>query len=58
MPREGAKDIMSAYNAAQPGLQATQGQINTTLGNLGTAGQGLAAQTGAFGQTAGQANGY
>jgi hypothetical protein len=55
---EGAKDIMSAYNAAQPGLEATQGQINTTLGNLGTAGQSLAAQTGAFGQTAGKGNAF
>jgi hypothetical protein len=49
--------VLNVYNAAQPGLQATQGQINTRSATSGH-GSGLAAQTGAFGATAGKANGF
>jgi hypothetical protein len=55
---EGAQDVLNVYNAAQPGLQAVQGNVMGQLGNLGTTGQGLAKQTAAFGQTAGKANGF
>jgi hypothetical protein len=56
--QQGAQSVLDVFNQAQPGLQATQSNVNSQLANLGATGQGLAAQTNAFGKTAGAANGY
>jgi hypothetical protein len=56
--QQGAQSILDVYNQAQPGLQATQANVNSQLANLGATGRGLADQTAAFGKSAGAANGY
>ena len=55
---QAAQDVLSVYNANQPGLQAVQSNIMGQMGNLGSIGAGLNKQIGAYGATGGAANNY
>lgn len=62
---QGAQDVFSAYNAAQPRLDAVSSQLNGTNANLANMGaqfgqqsQALGQQAAQFGQTAGAGNGF